>query len=146
MKRSAVAAIALASTTALSGAALVPGAATTDSTMHTLKLVAHSTATHSVGKYDFVGADTDRHNGAVIGYDTFSGHFFVKQNKAILDVAAALKGGIILLHITQDGSSNAFTGTISGGRGKYVGIKGTVSGYSPSQNSAKTFVTLHYHF
>ncbi len=146
MKRSAVAAVALVSTAALSGAAVGPGSASADNKTYTKRLIAHSTAEHRVGKYSFVFTDTDRHNGKVIGYDTGSGRFFPKQNKVILDVAAALKGGIILLHISQSGSATSFTGTITGGRGKYAGVGGTVTGHSPAQNSKKTYVTLRYHF
>jgi hypothetical protein len=146
-KRAITAGIATA-TVAASGVALTAaeGSSTRAATSHTLRIVAHQTATHSAGKFSFIGQDTDRRrsDGKIIGYDTISGHFYPKQNRVVINVAVGLRGGILLARLHQSASSNAFKGTVTGGRGRYAGASGTITGHSPSQNSKRTFVTVHY--
>jgi hypothetical protein len=144
-----VAAWLLAAVTAVSGATsyAMMGSASAAPKVQVLRLISHSTAEHQTGKTTFAGAGTDRRlsDRKIIGYDVVSGRFHPQAGKATIDVAAALKGGIIYIHLTQDASSNSFTGTITGGTGKYKGIVGTVTGHSKGQ-SPNTFVTLRYHF
>jgi hypothetical protein len=146
-KRAITAGIATA-TVAASGLALTAadGSSTAARTSHTLRVVAHETATHNVGKFSFIGQDTDRRrsDGKIIGYDTISGRFYPKQNRALINVAVSLRGGILLARLHQSGDSTAFTGIVTGGRGRFAGATGTITGHSPSQNSNRTFVTVHY--
>jgi hypothetical protein len=141
-RKSAVAAVAIAGAAALSGASALPGSAA--STVHVYHLVAHQTASHSFANH-FIGADTDTHQGHIIGYDSVSGVFHRKPHPHIVvNVAAALKGGFIYVHFRQAANSLSFQGTITGGTGRFAHITGTIRGHSTSQNSNTTFVTLRY--
>ena len=137
----------VAATTLVSGAtfAVASGTASAHDTTHTLKLTAVSTASHGFSQTSFGGADTDHHKGKVIGYDVITGTFDTATNEAKIHVAVALKGGIMLITLTEN-SSSQIQGVITGGDGRFAGVQGTVTGHSPSQNSKKTFVTLRYHF
>lgn len=148
-RAAAVAAAMLVGVTALSGAVAQTGSATTDSTVHTKRLVLHQTATHGVGRYSFVGTDTARSAATqkVVGYDTISGHYYPRTDSVKIQVAIALRGGIIVARVHSLKSvPNQYVGPIVKGSGKYNGIRGTVTAHSPSQNSLKTFVTLTYRF
>jgi hypothetical protein len=100
VKRPAVAAAAaLVATSALSGAAAVPGAATEKGqTMHTKRLVVREVESQSLGDRTFTGTDRirSRWSGKVVGYDSYTGKFYQRQEKVVLDMANALKGGIIV--------------------------------------------------
>jgi hypothetical protein len=148
MKKTAIAALAAAAATTVAGAvAIQPGAATTDAKTQTMHLRLHQLTTHRIGKFDFAGTDVARRNGNVVGYDAITGHFYVKQNRAVIQVSFALKGGIISAKVhTLASQPNHYAGRILNGTGKYRGIGGTLTAQSPSEMSKKTSVTLHYHF
>jgi hypothetical protein len=142
MKKTAVAAVALAGTAALSGATLVPGAAEASSKATVMHLVLHETGTHSLSKYTFGGTDVARTRGKVVGYDAITGRFHPATNTVDVDVAFATRGGLILLHVSQSADEAGFRGKIFGGTGKYAGATGTVRGHSAAGDDTKTFVTL----
>jgi hypothetical protein len=132
---------------AVAGVAAAPqlgSAAPAAKATHTLTLVAHQTASHSAGKTGFLGADTDRSRKThkVVGYDTITGHFNVKTGVVKIDAAVALKGGLITAKLSGVGSSNTLDGKITGGTGKYAGIKGTIH---TSGKGKKTIITFTYH-
>jgi hypothetical protein len=127
------------------GAAAAPsGSAAASSPLHVLRVTAHSTASHSVGKFTFVAADTDRSPAThkIIGYDALSGRFHPKSGTATLRVAAALKGGTI--EMIFNGTSVSFKGHILGGTGRYASISGTCTATSPTESSPITHVVLRY--
>jgi hypothetical protein len=133
---------------ALTGVAVAPqlgSAATAKATTHTLKLDAHETASHNLGKTSFVGADTDRDptTHAIRGYDSITGHFNISTAVVKIDAAVALKGGLITAHLRGKGSGNTLDGVITGGTGKYAGIKGTIHTTEKS-GSKVTHITLTY--
>jgi hypothetical protein len=147
MKKSTLAVLTAVAATTVVGAVILPGAAASDSKAQTMHLRLHQLTSHRVGKFDFAGTDVARRNGNVVGYDAITGHFYVKQNRAVIQVSFALKGGIISARVhTLAAQPNHYAGPILNGTGKYHGIKGTVTAQSPSENSKKTSVTLHYHF
>jgi hypothetical protein len=132
---------------AAAGVAVVPqlgSAAPAKATTHTLKLVATETASHSVGRTRFLGADTDRNPSThkVVGYDSITGRFNAKTGVVKIDAAVALKGGIITAHLVGQGQTNAFDGKITGGTGSYRGIHGTIQ---TTGKGKKTFITFKYH-
>jgi hypothetical protein len=145
MKKTLAASAALITATTLSGAAVLSGPATAQGTVHTMKLVLHETGTHNVGRNSFVGTDKARsaETGKVVGFDTVSGSFNRKTHAAQLDVALALKGGLIVGHVSTSGSNPRFKGTITSGTGVFEGITGTIRGRSPGDGT-KTFVTLRW--
>jgi len=144
MKKLALTAVAGLVATALTGASAVsaPG----DAKVHTKRLVARDIASHSLGKNTFAGAGVDRHAGHIVGYDTFTGHFYPKQDRAVIWDSLALKNGTIsvVVHFTANASVNS--GRILNGTGKYKGIDGTVTARTAPHNDEKTFITLTYHF
>jgi hypothetical protein len=133
---------------AVTGVAVVPqlgSAADAKVTAQTLELAAHQTANHSVGKTSFVAADIDRDPGthAILGYDSVTGRFNRTTQVVKIDVALALKGGIITAHLVGRGPSSTLDGAITGGTGKYAEIKGRI--HATSKDGSKvTHMTLTY--
>src|ERR1700760_497496 len=80
---------------AVTGATLA--AAAPSAASHTLKFTSVQTAQRSVGKNRFVDSDKDVANGKVLGYDVVDGGYHPKTHTITVDVAAALKGGILYL-------------------------------------------------
>jgi hypothetical protein len=157
MRKSVVAAVALVGATALSGAAVLPGTAalprtaTADSSKSdaaavtfTKRFVLHEIRSHGLGRFTFAGADKvmARRSGEVVGFDSFTGRFFPSQNRVVIDVGVALKGGVIVGRVHASGDVDTFQGPILKGTGKYKDIRGTISGRSAS--GRRTFVTLVY--
>lgn len=126
---------------AVTGVAGAGSAAPTRATTHTLKLVAHQTASHNFKPNKFIGADTDRSaaTGAVVGYDSIAGAFNFTTKTVKIDAALALKGGIITAHLTGKGHSQS--GPITGGSGAYKGVTGTVQA---SGKGKVTHITITY--
>lgn len=145
MKKILAASAALITATTLSGAAVLSGPATAQNTVHTTKLVLHETGSHNLGRNSFAGTDKARSaaTGKVVGFDTISGSFNRKTHLAQVDVALALKGGLIVGHVTLTESSPRFKGTINSGTGAFEGISGTITGRQVG-NTGKTFVTLRW--
>ncbi|GAA2156687.1 hypothetical protein GCM10009844_45170 [Nocardioides koreensis] len=145
MNKTLAASAALISVTMLSGAAVLPGAATAKSTVHTTKLVLTETGSHNVGKNSFVGTDKARsaETGKFVGFDTVSGSFNRKTHEASVDVALAVKGGLIIGHVSLNESDPRFKGTITSGTGAFEGITGTIRGRQVG-DTGKTFVTLRW--
>jgi hypothetical protein len=146
MNRSPRAALALAAAVLTgTGVAVAPqlgSAAPARATTHTLKLLAHQTANHNIGPNRFVSADTDRSpaTGKVRGYDSITGSFNFTTHKVKIDAAVALKGGLITAHLVGSGDSNVLDGVITGGTGKYKGIKGTIH----TRGNKATHITFTY--
>jgi hypothetical protein len=123
--------LATAGLLAITGVAVAPqlgSAAPAKAKTHTLKLNARQTANHNIPPNRFVSADTDRSpaTGKVLGYDSITGSFNLTTHKVKIDAAVALKKGIITAHLVGSGDSNTLDGVITGGTGKYKGIKGTI--------------------
>jgi hypothetical protein len=106
----------------------------------TVKFVAVETGSHNFPPTGFAGTDVERHKGKVIGYDTFDGTFNVHTHVAKLRVAVSWRGGQVFLRGTQT-EDGVFTGTITGGTGKYQGASGTVNGHQAGPK--KTVLTAH---
>jgi hypothetical protein len=125
------------------GGGMVLGSANGDSPTLTKRLVARSTGERDIGN-TFLGTDKvrSRSAGRVLGFDSFTGRFFPTQQRAVVHVAVALKGGIVVFRASVSGSSLRFAGPILRGTGKYRGIEGTVTGRATED--VRTFYTLHY--
>jgi hypothetical protein len=109
----------------------------------TLKFTTHSLVDHRVGKVYFAGTEVVKKHGKVIGYDTLSGKFNPSTNAVTIQVAVALKGGILLVALDPT-KTTTYVGTVVGGAGKFAGATGTINAHSPSENSDITHVTIHY--
>jgi hypothetical protein len=150
MRRIAVAAAALTAAGALTGAAALPGAVASGSEapeakLQTLRLSLHETASRGVGNYTFAGTDVDRHGGDVVGFDSYTGRFYPKQNKVVIQVAFALSNGIIVGRVSAQGDSNQYQGLVTKGTGKYLGVRGTISGHAVAGHPKGTVLVLRYH-
>jgi hypothetical protein len=149
MKKTALAAVALAGVAALSGASAAPAAAPVAQAKaaHTLKWKLTETASHNVGNHGFVGADTIRsvRTGKIVGYDSTTGVFFPATNSARIQVAASVQGGILVGQVHGAFTSNdvVFHGRILRGTGKFQGAHGTITA-QPIGNGNRTLVTIHY--
>jgi hypothetical protein len=143
-KKLALTAVAGLVATALTGASAVsaPGAAK----MHSKRLVSTDIRSHSLGPKTFAGVAVDRHAGNVVGYDTFTGHFYPRQNRAIIWDTLSLKNGSISVVVQFKANATLNTGRITHGSGKYKGIDGTVTARTAPHNPDKSYVTLTYHF
>jgi hypothetical protein len=148
MRKLALAAVAALAATALTGAAAVPAASETQ--VHTKRFVSRHIRTHSLSTNTAAGAGVDRHAGHTIGYDTFTAHFYPKQDRSDIWVTFALKNGTIagVVHSKGPGTTpgTVFHGRILNGTGKYKGVDGTVSVRPGGSTVAKKFITLTYHF
>ena len=109
----------------------------------TVKFVAVETGSHNFPPNSFAGTDVERHKGKVIGYDTFDGTFNFTTHVAQIRVAVSWRGGQIFLRGTQT-EDGVFTGTITGGNGKYKGASGTVDGHQAGPK--RTLLTAHVTF
>jgi hypothetical protein len=128
----------------LTGATVIPAAG--DADVFTKRFVSHDIASHSLGAQTFAGAAVDRRDGQIIGYDSFTGHFYPDEGRADIWVAYALKNGTIAGVVHANNTGAVFPGRILNGTGKYKGIRGTIAARPAPQNGEKTFVTLTYHF
>jgi hypothetical protein len=144
LTRSAAAtAAALTALTLVAGSGALVGSASGDSPMQTKRLVARSTGEHDVGT-TFLGTDRvrSRSTGRVVGFDSFTGRLFPAQQRATVQVAVALEGGIVVFRASLTEPSHRFQGPILRGTGRYSGIRGTVTGRATE--GVRTFYTLHY--
>ncbi len=128
---------------AVTGATLAGAAPSTAS--HTLKFTSVQTAQRSVGKNRFVDSDKDVRNGKVVGYDIVDGAYHPKTRTITVDVAAALKGGIVYLSGSGNVVSGKFTGKITGGTGTFKGVRGTVTGQASGKQEQNEKLVIVYH-
>ena len=145
MKQPALVAAGLVTVTAMSGAAAQVGLATADSAApaQTKRYVLKEVVAKNLGRTTFAGSDRikSKATGEVVGYDSFTGKFYPKKNKVVVNVGIALKGGIIVGRVAAQGDSNTFSGPILKGSGKFTGIDGTITG---RDNQGTTVVVLRY--
>jgi len=154
MKRSILAAVALVAVTAFAGTSAAPAAAPTgapgshDRAVHVLRWKLNEIASHNVGRHGFVTADRIRsiRTGKIIGFDSVSGKFHPQTARARIDVAASLKGGILVarVHADFDSGDEVFYGPVLKGTGKYLGAKGTIKA-KPIGDGTRTLVTIRWH-
>jgi hypothetical protein len=143
--------VAATAATALAGGAVMPaagsgGAATAQQLTHTTRLVSLDIESHGLSAHTFAGAAVDRHAGHIVGYDTFTGHFYPRQGRADIWATYALRDGAISVVVHTQSPGSVFGGRILNGTGKYSGVRGTVAARPAPHNPDKTFITLTYHF
>jgi len=131
MKRLVLTAVALAGITGFAGAA---SAAPTEApgieakAVHTLRWKGVELQSREVGERDFAGADRLRsvRTGEIVGYDSFTGRYFPRTNSSRIDLAASVKGGILIGRVIGEFSSDpvVFTGPVLKGTGRFQGAEG----------------------
>jgi len=154
MKKLVLAAVALAGVAAFTGASAAPAAAprvasgSEDRVVHILRWKLTEIASHNAGRHGFVTADRIRsvRTGKIIGYDSVSGTFDPWTARARIDVAASLKGGILVarVHADFDSGDEVFRGPVLKGTGKFLGAKGKIWA-RPIGDGTRTRVKVRYH-
>lgn len=142
-KKYAAAALLLAVTPAIAGAATSQQTATAAGSTHVLRLKLHVTDAHSLDQRHFVGTERvrSRDTHQLIGFDTFRGH--VKPHTVVYETAFAFKGGILLTRGRLVSKAPArFAGPVIGGTGVFAGATGTARGRAVSQED--TVFTIRY--
>lgn len=96
----------------------------------------------------FVGTDTVRAHGKVIGYNSLSGRFLRNPDRLVVRVGIALRGGVILGRVSAtpvEGEDIRFTGPVLGGSGYYDGIQGRIVAVIPADDTeGRARVTLRW--
>ena len=110
MKKLALTVVAGLIATALIGASAV--SAVGDEKIHTKRFVSRDIASHSLGPRTFAGAAVDRRAGHVIGYDSFTGHFYPQQDRATIWASYALRNGSIAVVVHVNTASTTSSGRI----------------------------------
>jgi hypothetical protein len=127
------------------GVATTADGASAPAKVHHLKFVIIDGPAHRVGPRSFAGTDVNRHQGKIVGYDTFTVKFNFHAEKAFVRQAFSRKGGLLFAGTPTVSDHGPFTGKVTGGRGRFSGARGTVRGFAP-KHSNKTFVRIRYHF
>jgi len=100
-------------------------------------------AEKQTGPRTFASAGVDRAHGKIIGYSALTATFNAKTRKARLNVAVALKGGVLVLGLTQgEHSGPRLHGRVLTGTGKFRGASGTFTATQTSET--RTVVTVRY--
>jgi|KBSMisStandDraft_5_1062788.scaffolds.fasta_scaffold784255_2 hypothetical protein len=130
--------------TALAGAA--PTSATGEAKLHTKRLVSVDIREHFADFRHLTGAAVDRQAGHTVGYESFTGIFYPKRDRAKIWVTYALKGGSITTVEHINGAESRSSGAILRGTGKYKGITGTLTARQALHNERKSYIVLKYRF
>lgn len=150
MSKRALAAAALVSVTALTGATAtaVPGTAATERQVETTRVVLTELASHQLGRNTFAGADRVRSDGRLVGFGNYTGRFHPSDGTVTVNVSLALRGGIIVLRaadIDTSETSDRFDGFIVTGAGKYRDVDGTFRGrFVSGAQGEKVVLNLRY--
>jgi hypothetical protein len=128
---------------AVGAGATVTGVALASAGSHTLHLTTNRLQFVNTTSSTFVETDAVFKSARKVGYETIScddgGH------QIVCSMTVALKGGVLLGHLTIPITSNATTkvsGKLTGGLGTYSGDKGKITGSITGKHSAFT-ITYH---
>ena len=148
MKKLALSAAAVLAATTMTGAAVVPAMVPVagEAKIHIKRLVSRDIASHPLSNHTFAGAAVDRNDGHIVGYESFTGHFYPKQDRAVVWDSFALRDGTITALVrVKSFSDHVHRGRILNGTGKYKGATGTIKARPAPRNADKTFITLKFH-
>jgi hypothetical protein len=143
-KRTKLAAGAAMTSAALAVTGVSVASAMSAAKTHTLKFNSVETAQKNLDKTHFADSDKDVQNGKVVGYDVVNGVYHAKTQSITVDFAASLDGGIVYGTGTGTFKPNRFTGTVTGGTGKFKGVKGTLTGKAYGKDDNNEHLTLTY--
>jgi hypothetical protein len=142
--------IALAAGAALIASSVVSGAtfvstADAGTVQHTLKFVATSDRDHRAGRFGFEGTEIERNHGRFVGYDLLSGKFNPRTGQVRIYIAVSRQGGLMFGRVhSLRGQDDHYTGVVTGGSGRFVGARGTITARNAPHNDDRTYVTIHY--
>jgi hypothetical protein len=141
--RAAIAAIGTAAALGVTGAILLPAAASAHAVTHTLTFTSVQQAQARFSATSTGSEDKDVNNaGKVIGYDMLNFTVSPATGKVPAGVTLDTAGGF--LYGTLQVSSNPVThGTVTGGTGTFAGATGTIT--ATNKTATRTAVTITYH-
>ena len=141
--RATIAAVGTAATLGLTGAILLPAAASAHAVTHTLTFTAVQQATASFSTTTGGAADKDVNKaGKVIGFDVLRFAVNPQTGTASIGVALDTSGGF-LYGVLQESGGPVSHGTVTGGTGAFAGAAGTIT--ATSKTATRTAVTIAYH-
>lgn len=149
-KLAAIAATIIGLTTVGGTAAVSQSSASSqESDWHVSRFVTKTIRENDIGSRRFVGADVVRKHGEVVGYNSYTGRFFPRQERIVVRLGLALRGGVILGRVNAafaaPGEPVVFRGPILGGSGRYVGIEGRIVATIPAGDTqGRARVTLRW--
>ena len=142
--RATIAAIGTAAALGVTGAIVLPTAASAHATTHTLTFTSVQQA--AVQYSSTVGGSEDKDvnkAGKVIGFDVARVVFNPHANSLSIGVAITNAGGFLYGTLRQSASSPVSHGTVTGGTGIYAGATGTITATS-NKAGDKLAVTITY--
>ena len=147
MNLTALTAALLASLTTFTGSAApatVPAAPTQRA--HTVKWRLIEATEHSVGKNVRTGTDVVRSvgTGKIVGYDSYTFRSFPARSALRVQIAAAVKGGIVVYAVHGKYSDDVYHGRILRGTGKFVGAKGKVTASRTGPHGSQALAVIRY--
>ena len=128
------------------GAFLIPaGASANRATRHTLRFTATAQQSTNLSPTSFAQDEVDTNAaGKIIGFDVINGVFNPRTHTAKGRVAFSTKGGILYGSL-RFSNGPVTRGKVTGGTGKFRGVKGTIYGRNLNASGTRTAVTVRYH-
>ena len=143
--RATIAAIGTAAAFGITGAIVLPTAASAHATTHTLTFTSVQQAAAHYSSTTGGAADKDVNKaGKIIGFDVTRFVFNPQTNTISIGVAITNSGGFLYGKLHQSATSPVSHGTVTGGTGIYAGATGTITGKNLNKSGSKTAVTITY--
>ena len=135
---------AAAAAIAVSGAFMVPAAASTRTTTHTLKFTAETKNSAALSKSAEAEQDTDVNSaGKVVGYDMLY-VAFVSSASVAINITVDVNGGMLYGTATLNSKGVVSDGKVTGGTGSFKGTTGTFTVTSLNKAGTRHAVTIMY--
>jgi hypothetical protein len=129
----------------LTGAFLLPAAASAHTATHTLRFTAVQQATTSFSRTTGAVADKDVNKaGKVIGFDVLTFSFNQKTKTVSIGATVDVKGGF-LYGVLHQGKGPVSRGKVTGGTGSFRHATGTITARNLNNAGTRTAVTITYH-
>ena len=105
----------------------------------------HDRPDHRAGQFGFEGTEIERNHGRFVGYDVLSGKFNPQTEQVRIYIAVSRQGGLLFGRVhSLRGDDSRYAGVVTGGSGRFVGARGTITAQNAPHNDDRTFVTIHY--
>jgi hypothetical protein len=141
--RASIAVIGTVAAVGLTGAMLLPTAASAHATTHTLAFTSVQQAAVQYSSTTGGSEDKDVNKaGKVIGFDVLRFAVNPQTGTASIGVALDTSGGF-LYGVLQESGGPVSHGTVTGGTGAFAGATGTIT--ATSKTATRTAVTITYH-
>jgi hypothetical protein len=133
---------ALLAVTGVAGSTMV-NSADAALTTHHMRFITHSDRNIQFGKRTFGSTEIERHNGHRVGFDVISGKFNPATHSVTIYISVARRGGLLHARV-HSVSPTAYVGRVTGGSGRFMGARGTVTARDLKGNNNATRVVVTY--